>query len=101
MECAVVFSGGVGIVPWMFSGGAEIVKAISQVMREYDATIRSHHGLFATGPNVETTFGLMHTIEKVAGYYGVAEPQWLLNGALSDWNIQVADIYIKVLSCGR
>ncbi len=65
-ECPVVFPGGVGVVPWMVPGGADIARATSELMKEYDAAVWAHHGLFASGPDFDTTFGLMHTIEKAA-----------------------------------
>ena len=76
-ECPVVFPGGVGVVPWMVPGGADIARATSRLMREYDAAVWAHHGLFVSGPDFDTAFGLMHTIEKAA------------------------EIYMKVLSSGR
>ncbi len=71
-ECPVVFPGGVGVVPWMVPGGADIAKATSKLMEEYDAAVWAHHGLFASGPDFDTTFGLLHTIEKAAQIYLLA-----------------------------
>lgn len=71
-ECPVVFPGGVGVVPWMVPGGAEIAMATSELMKEYDAAVWAHHGLFCSGPDFDTTFGLMHTIEKAAQIYILA-----------------------------
>jgi rhamnulose-1-phosphate aldolase len=76
-ECPVVFPGGVGVVPWMVPGGAEIALATSKLMETYDAAVWAHHGLFVSGPDFDATFGLMHTIEKSA------------------------EIYVKVLSTGK
>ena len=76
-ECPVVFPGGVGVVEWMVPGGADIALATSKLMREFDAAVWAHHGLFASGPDFDITFGLMHTIEKAA------------------------EIYVKALSCGQ
>ena len=76
-ECPVVFPGGVGVVPWMVPGGAEIALATSELMKKYDAAVWAHHGLFVSGPDFDITFGLMHTIEKAA------------------------DIYVRILSCGQ
>ena len=75
-ECPIVFPNGVGVVPWMIPGGAEIAVASSELMKDFDAIVWAHHGLFCSGPDFDTTFGLMHTIEKSA------------------------EIYIKALSCG-
>ena len=71
-ECPVVFPGGVGVVPWMVPGGRAIALATSERMKEYDAAVWAHHGLFASGPDFDTTFGLMHTIEKAAQIYILA-----------------------------
>lgn len=68
-ECPVVFPGGVGVTPWMVPGGAQIALATGELMKEYDAAIWSHHGLFVSGPDFDTTFGLMHTIEKAADIF--------------------------------
>lgn len=71
-ECPVVFPGGVGVVPWMVPGGTEIALATSELMKEYDAVVWAHHGLFCSGPDFDTTFGLMHTIEKAAQIHVLA-----------------------------
>lgn len=68
-ECPVVFPGGVGVVPWMVPGGRDIALATSKLMKEYDAAVWAHHGLFVSGPDFDTAFGLMHTIEKAAQIY--------------------------------
>ena len=70
-ECPVVFPGGVGVVPWMVPGGAEIAMATSELMKEFDAAIWAHHGTFCSGPDFDITFGLMHTIEKAAEIYNL------------------------------
>lgn len=65
-ECPVVFPNGIGVVPWMVPGGRDIAVATSRLMREYDAAVWAHHGMFAAGEDFDSTFGLMHTIEKSA-----------------------------------
>lgn len=35
-------------------------------MEKYDLIIWAHHGMFAAGPDFDTTFGLMYTAEKSA-----------------------------------
>lgn len=71
-ECCVVFPGGVGVVPWMVPGGADIAKATCSLMETYDAAIWAFHGLFVSGPDFDTAFGLMHTIEKAAQIASIA-----------------------------
>ena len=65
-ECPVVFPDGVGVVPWMVPGGRDIAVATSELMTRYDVAIWAHHGMFCSGPDFDTTFGLMHTVEKSA-----------------------------------
>lgn len=65
-ECPVVFPGGVGVVPWMVPGGKEIAIETSKLMKKYDVAIWAHHGIFGTGPDFDTTFGLVDTVEKSA-----------------------------------
>lgn len=65
-ECPVVFPAGVGVIGWMVPGGRDIAVATSDKMKEYDLAIWAHHGMFAAGPDFDTTFGLMHTAEKSA-----------------------------------
>ena len=71
-ECIVVFPKGVGVVPWMVPGGADIAHATSELMKTYDAAIWAQHGMFVSGPDFDLTFGLMHTIEKAAKIHGQA-----------------------------
>lgn len=65
-ECPVVFPNGIGIVKWMVPGGIEIAIETSKLMKDFDAVIWAHHGLFCSGENYDITFGLAHTIEKSA-----------------------------------
>ena len=65
-ECPVVFPDGVGVVGWMVPGGRDIAVATSELMKKYDVAVWAHHGMFASGPDFDLTFGLMHTVEKSA-----------------------------------
>lgn len=65
-ECPVVFPQGIGVVKWMVPGGKEIAIETSKMMEKYDAVVWAHHGIFVTGPDFDTTFGLVDTIEKSA-----------------------------------
>jgi rhamnulose-1-phosphate aldolase len=76
-ECPVIFPQGIGVVPWMVPGGSAIAEATSDLMKKYSAAIWAHHGLFVSGPDFDTAFGLAHTIEKSA------------------------EIYLKILSSGK
>ena len=76
-ECIIAFPKGVGVLPWMVPGGAEIAIATSELMKTYDAVIWAQHGLFCSGTDFDSAFGLMHTIEKASDIYVRAR---LLNG---------------------
>ena len=76
-ECPIIFPEGVGVVPWMVPGGPEIAQATSRLMKKYQAAVWAHHGIFVSGADFDTAFGLAHTIEKSA------------------------EIYVKILSTGR
>ncbi len=65
-ECAVVFPSGIGVVPWMVPGSREIALATSAKMERYDAVIMDCNGMFCSGEDFDSAFGLMHTVEKAA-----------------------------------
>lgn len=65
-ECPIVFPQGVGVVPWMVPGGRDIAVATSELMDTFDVVIWAHRGMFCAGPDFDTAFGLMHTVEKAA-----------------------------------
>ena len=87
-ECPVVFPEGVGVVPWMVPGGADIALATCEKMKEFEAAVWAQHGLFVSGPDFDITFGLMHTIEKSAQIWvlqkstGLPELQTITDDAL-------------------
>ena len=87
-ECVVVLPSGVGVVPWMVPAGAEIAQATSELMKKYDAAIWAQHGLFVSGPDFDTTFGLMHTIEKAADVYCRSR---CMNGGSDDFMNTITD----------
>ena len=94
-ECILVFPKGIGVVPWMVPGGRDIALATSELMRTYDAAIWAQHGLFCSGPDFDSTFGLMHTIEKAAGIYVKAR---LLNGGSGDFPNTITDEGLRAIA---
>ncbi len=103
-ECPVVFPGGVGVVPWMVPGGAEIALATCEKMKEFEAAVWAQHGLFVSGPDFDVTFGLMHTIEKSAQIWvlqkstGLPELQTITDDGLRaiarDFNVQLREEFL-------
>lgn len=65
-ECPIIFPEGIGVVEWMVPGGRDIAVVTSKLMETYNAVIWAHHGMFCSGEDFDSTFGLMHTIEKSA-----------------------------------
>ena len=65
-ECVVIFPEGVGAVPWMVCGGAEIAVATAKEMERFAAVIWGQHGIFCAGEDFDSTFGMMHAIDKAA-----------------------------------
>jgi len=65
-ECSVVVPKGIGIVRWMLPGGHEAAVATGEAMKKYDVAVWAHHGTFCSGESFDSTFGVMHTVEKSA-----------------------------------
>ena len=94
-ECIMVFPQGVGVVPCMVPGGTDIALATSELMKTYDAAIWAQHGLFCSGPDFDTTFGLMHTIEKAATIHCKA---LMLNGGSDDFLNTITDDDLRAIA---
>jgi len=65
-ECVVIFPEGVGVVPWMVCGGTEVALATAKEMERFAAVIWGQHGIFCAGEDFDSTFGMMHAIDKAA-----------------------------------
>jgi rhamnulose-1-phosphate aldolase len=70
-ECLVVFPDGVSVIPWIVPGSSEIGRATADKMKDYRVVIWPHHGIFVTGATMDSTFGLLETIEKAAIVYNL------------------------------
>lgn len=65
-ECAMVFPEGVGVLDWGVPGSTELAIASAELLRQVNAVVWAHHGLFCAGTSFDEAFGLMHTIEKAS-----------------------------------
>ena len=65
-ECPVIFPEGIGVLPWMVSCSEEIGLASAAKMKDFNAIVWAHHGIFVSGDTFDNAFGLCHTIEKAA-----------------------------------
>jgi rhamnulose-1-phosphate aldolase len=70
-ECLVVFPDGVSILPWIVPGSSEIGRQTAAKMKDHRVVIWPHHGIFGTGSTMDTTFGLIETVEKAAAIYNL------------------------------
>jgi len=68
-ECICVFPDGVGLLPWMICGTNEIGHATAEKMKEFRLVIWAMHGIYASGRDLDETFGLIETVEKAAQVY--------------------------------
>ena len=68
-ECIVVFPEGVGVLPWMLCGTAEIGVATAAKMKEFRLVVWAMHGIYGAGKTLDETFGLIETVEKAAQVY--------------------------------
>ena len=65
-ECPLTFPEGLGVVPFMEAGSIELGRATSEKMKDYNAVVWTHHGLFVSGDTFDEAFGLFHTVEKAS-----------------------------------
>lgn len=65
-ECAFVFPEGVGLIPFFIPGSPGLAQATGEKMKKHDAVIWANHGVFASGEDIASAFGLAHAIEKAA-----------------------------------
>jgi len=65
-ECVLIYPEGVGVVPWMACGGADIARATAKEMERFAAVIWGQHGIFCAGEDFDSTFGMLHAIDKAA-----------------------------------
>lgn len=76
-ECPIAIPKGVGVLPWITPGSAELGRATSALLDRFTAVIWALHGLFVSGRDFDDAIGAAHTLEKTA------------------------DIYLKILSTGK
>ncbi|MEK5397572.1 rhamnulose-1-phosphate aldolase [Paenibacillus sp. FSL K6-2859] len=70
-ECLVVFPDGVSVIPWIVPGSSEIGRETAKKMKDHRLVIWPQHGIFGTGSTMDSTFGLVETVEKAAKIYNL------------------------------
>ena len=68
-ESIIVFPDGVGVLPWMLCGNAEIGYKTAEKMKSSRLVVWALHGVFASGVDLDDCFGLIETVEKSAQIY--------------------------------
>ena len=63
------FEEGVGVLPWMVCGTDAIGEATARKIQEFRCVIWAMHGIYASGRNLDDTFGMIETVEKAAQIY--------------------------------
>jgi len=87
-ECVVVFPNGVEYLPWIMAGTDEIADATAKAFLKRDIVVWEYHGVFASGRNLDTAFGLIDTVEKASEIYIKAES---IGGVVKKFTLEQID----------
>ena len=90
-ECIVVFPDGIGVLPWMLCGTNAIGEATAEKMKQYRLVIWGLHGIYGAGKDMDETFGLIETVEKVAQLYMLTAHLPRINTIHDTEMVQLAD----------
>ncbi len=94
-ECIIVFPRGIGVVDCMVPGSIALARATSELMKTYDAVIWAQHGLFASGADFDSAFGLMHAIEKAARIHSQA---LMMNNCSPEFKNTISDENLRAIA---
>ena len=92
-ECIVVFPEGVGVLPWMLCGTAEIGKATAEKMKEFRLVVWAMHGIYGAGKTLDETFGLIETVEKAAQIYMLTAHLPRINTIKDEDMVKLVDLF--------
>lgn len=68
-EAIAVYPDGIGYLPCMVNGTAEIGKLTAEKLEKHRLVMWANHGIYGTGGSLDETFGLIETVEKTAHIY--------------------------------
>lgn len=68
-ENIIIFPEGVGIIPWEIPGNGIIGKNTAEKIKHFRIVLWPLHGVVASGDTLDSTFGLIETVEKAAMTY--------------------------------
>ena len=92
-ECIVVFPEGVGVLPWMLCGTAEIGKATAEKMKCFRLVVWAMHGIYGAGKTLDETFGLIETVEKAAQIYMLTAHLPRVNTIKDEDMVKLVDLF--------
>ena len=92
-ECIVVFHEGVGVLPWMLCGTAEIGKATAEKMKSFRLVVWAMHGIYGAGKTLDETFGLIETVEKAAQIYMLTAHLPRVNTIKDEDMVKLVDLF--------
>ena len=99
-ECIVVFPEGVGVLPWMLCGTAEIGAATAEKMKEFRLVVWAMHGIYGAGKTLDETFGLIETVEKAAQIYMLTAHLPRINTIKDEDMLKLLELF-KITNCRK
>ena len=99
-ECIVVFPEGVGVLPWMLCGTAEIGAATAEKMKEFRLVVWAMHGIYGAGKTLDETFGLIETVEKAAQVYMLTAHLPRVNTIKDEDMLKLLELF-KITNCRK
>ena len=99
-ECIVVFPEGVGVLPWMLCGTAEIGAATAEKMKEFRLVVWAMHGIYGAGKTLDETFGLIETVEKAAQVYMLTAHLPRINTIKDEDMLKLLELF-KITNCRK
>jgi rhamnulose-1-phosphate aldolase len=73
-ENIIIFPEGIGIIPWEIPGNGVIGKNTAEKFKTFKLVLWPLHGVVASGDTLDSTFGLVETVEKAAMTYITIKP---------------------------
>lgn len=89
-ETMIFVPKGVGVVPYLLPGSAEIAAETIKVLQNYDVAIWEKHGVFAIGKNVAETFDIIDILAKSARIFFMCRSANIVPDSFTD--LQLAEL---------
>lgn len=83
-ESIIVFPKGIEFIPWLVPGTAEIGAETAKACQKRPLVLWQHHGIFATGQDLDEAIGKIHVAEKAAEIYLKAKAAGGIKSFISD-----------------